>query len=73
MSPVEEEKVTFRIASNVRARRAAEAAGGLAAIHSGRRAVQVWRAQPGTAKHSCNTLRSAAQCWECGVGSRRHL
>ena len=41
MSPLEDEKVTFRIASNARARRAAEAAGGLAATHSGRRAVQV--------------------------------
>lgn len=58
VSPLEDEKVTFRIASNVRVRRAAEAAGGLAAIHSGRRAVQVWQDLPYTAKPSiaqCNT------------------
>lgn len=52
MSPLEDEKVTFRIASNVRVRRGAEAAGGLAAIHSGRRAVQVWRHLIRPAQHS---------------------
>ncbi len=40
MSPLPEDQVTFRIATNVRGKRAGEAAGGLAAQHAGRRAVE---------------------------------
>ena len=41
MNPLPEEQVTFRIATNVRGKRAGEAAGGVAAQHAGRRAVEV--------------------------------
>ena len=41
VNPIQEENVTFRIVTNVRARKTAEATGWVAAIHAGRRAVQV--------------------------------
>ena len=40
VNPMQEETVTFRLATNVRVRSAAEASGGIAAIHAGQRAVQ---------------------------------
>ena len=41
MNPLPEDQVTFRIATNVRGKRAGEAVGGVAAQHAGRRAVEV--------------------------------
>lgn len=57
MNPLTEDQVTFRIATNIRGRRAGEAAGGLAAQHAGRRAVEARSAAPAVCFHAYASKR----------------